>query len=140
MGFRFMAFAAERTATIKAGKELEAPAAIVSPLSIFASFRRKTMRAAKLGLAVVLLASRFPMDVVIGENSRPMSPVWFKSMFLSRIRPFFPRHSLIIFTASAIISEALIISPLSLSPSLEGKDFASTKNRILKAKRTKITS
>ena len=139
MGFRFIALPAERTATIREGKELEAPTAIVSPLSIFASFRRNTMRAAKLGLVVVLLASRLPMDVVIRENSRPMSPVWFRSMFLSRIGPFSPRHSLITSTASAIISEALIISPLSLSPSLEGKDLASTKNRILKAKRTRIT-
>jgi len=127
-----MAFAAERTANIKPGKDPEAPTAIVSLESTPACLSKNTNNPAKFGFALVLLASRLPSVVVMGEDLIPMMPVRFTSEEESMPRFFVSRQSLRISIALDMISEAAIISSFKALVSWDGTILAIRKNRRLR--------
>jgi hypothetical protein len=129
-----MAFAAERTANIKPGKDPEAPTAMVSLESTPALLSSDTSNPAKLGFVLVLLASRLPRVVVKGEDLTPMIPVRFTSEEESMSRFFASRQSLRISIASDMICEAAIISSLRALASWDGMILAIMKNTRLRTK------
>jgi len=129
-----MACAADKVANIKAGKEPEAPTAMVSPELAPAFLSRDTISPAKFGFVLVLFASRLPRDVVMGEDFTPINPVPFTSEEGSIVRFFAFRHSLRAPIARDIIREAEIISSLRALASREGMICARRKNTRLRKK------
>ena len=76
---RSISRAAQRVAIAKPGKDPLAPTATTSPASRPASWKYRTINAAKFGFNTLRFASRLPSVVVRGVHSGPISPVPFGS-------------------------------------------------------------
>src|SRR6056297_3197932 len=109
IGCKLSALQAERVAKRRPGKEAEEPIATESP-ALRPSFAKiKHIRAAISGFTEVLLASRWPIVVVIIEYSWPIKPVLFGSFSRLILIPLLSFSSLILSKAVIIISLALLI-------------------------------